>query len=53
MNNLRFNIEIQDSISEIKIRDSKFSIQINQWDKSHVMLNRSKTTLTYLKGDYS
>jgi hypothetical protein len=26
MNNLRFNIEIQDSISEIKIRDSKFSI---------------------------
>jgi hypothetical protein len=28
-----------DSISEIEIRDSKFSIQINQWEKSHVMLN--------------
>lgn len=53
MKNLRFKIEIQHSISEIEIRDSKFRIQINQWDKSNVLLNQSKTTLTYLKGDYS
>jgi len=36
-----------------EIQDSKFIILINQWDENQMMLNRSETILTYLKGDHS